>query len=284
MRTRTPKENPTPTTKRRGRRCVAVSNDSYHELGRITISAIRLKRKLPGWLETSNNRVFHAVNGQVQFKQTRGYLSQSCGFPALKDRVVVIVDASDLSFEAHNEVWKGDREHIRNTIVGERYQEAVTAAIKESKALQDLQHEVAREELQQAAKSERNELFQKLVNADRNIAGLLTNRDPVITLPSAEDGEKGGDAGEGEFDGKYSPTFLRFEEKLHAKVLDLPINRSRPVTARTDAENGYLQRADNRGRMLIGAEFYTRFRRACATAQRPSHPLSRSCRGCPKGR
>ncbi len=242
-----------------GTSMVAVSNDSYHDLGRITISAIRLKRALPGWLKTSNNRVFHAVNGQVQFKQTRGYLSQSCGFPALKDRVVVIVDSSDLSFEAHNEVWKGDREHIRNTIVGERYQEAVTAAIKESKALQDLQHEVAREELQQAARSERNELFQKLVNADRNIAGLLTNRDPVITLPSSGGGEKGGDAGEGLFDGKYSPTFLRFEEKLHAKVLDLPINRSRPVTARTDAENGYLQRDDNRGRMLIGAEFYTRF-------------------------
>ncbi len=242
-----------------GTSTIAVSNDVYHDLGRITISAIKLKRVLPGWLKTSNNRVFHAVNGQVQFKQTRGYLSQSCGFPALKDRVVVIVDASDLSFEAHNEVWKGDREHIRNTIVGERYQEVVTTAIKESKALQDLQHEVAREELQQAAKSGGDELFQKLVDADRNIAGLLTNRDPVITLPSSGAGEKGGDAGEGSFEGKYSPTYLRFEEKLHDKALALPINRSRPVTARTDAENGYLQRADNTGRLLIARAIYDRF-------------------------
>jgi hypothetical protein len=102
-------------------------------------------------------------------KQTRGYLSQSYGFPALKDRVVIIVDASDLSFEAHNEVWKGDREHIRNTVVGERYQDAVTSAIKVSKALQELQNEVAKEELQQAAKSQRNNLFQKLVDSDRNL-------------------------------------------------------------------------------------------------------------------
>lgn len=238
---------------------IAVATIKSRELGTIEISAIRLKRKLPGWLNVSSNRVFHAVNGQVQYKQTRGYLSQSCGFPALKDRVVVIVDASDLSFEAHNEVWKGDREHVRDTIVGERYKDAVTAAIKESKALLDLQHEVAKEELEQAKTSEGNALFQKLVDADRNLAALLTNRDPVITLPSAGGAGNGGEAGQGGFSGKFSPTFLRFDDKAREKGFSIPINRTRPVTARTDAENGYLQRIDNRGRLIIAHEFYERF-------------------------
>jgi hypothetical protein len=195
----------------------------------------------------------------VQFKQTRGYLSQTCGFPALKDRVVVIVDASDLTFEAHNEVWKGDREHVRDTIVGERYKDAVTAAIKESKALQDLQNEVALEELKQAASSERNNLFQKLVDSDRNLAALLTNRDPVITLPSAGGGGNGSDPGQGDFVGKFSPTHLKFDDKVRQTGFSLPINRSRPIVARTDAENGYLQRADNRGRLLIEQAVYDRF-------------------------
>jgi hypothetical protein len=239
-----------------GRIGVATINDP--QLGQVSVSAIPLKRKLPGWLEKSNNRVFHSVNGQVQFKQTRGYVSQTCGFPALKDRMVIIVDASKLSFEAHNDVWKGDREHIRNTIVGEHYKDAVTAAIRESKALQQLQNEVAREELEQAARSERNELFQKLVDADRNLALLLTNRDPVIHLPSSG-GKSGGDAGGGEFEGRYSPTFLRLEERTKERGLRLPVNRTRPVGARTDAENGYLQRADNTGRFLIDAAIRQRF-------------------------
>ena len=238
---------------------IAVATIKSQELGTIEISAIRLKRKLPGWLAGSNNRVFHAVNGQVQFKQTRGYLSQTCGFPALKDRVVVIVDASDLTFEAHNEVWKGDREHVRDTIVGERYKDAVTAAIKESKALQELQNEVALEELKQAASSERNNLFQKLLDSDHNLAALLTSRDPVITLPSAGGGGNGSDPGQGEFVGKFSPTRLKFEDKVKQSGFSLPINRSRPIVARTDAENGYLQRADNRGRMLIEQPVYDRF-------------------------
>jgi hypothetical protein len=242
-----------------GDRSIAVASITTEELGTISISAIRLKRRLPGWLEKSNNRVFHAVNGQVQFKQTRGYLSQSCGLPALKDRVVVVVDSSGLSFEAHNEIWKGDREHVRDTIVGERYKEAVTAAIKESKALQDLQAEVAREELQQATKTQRNDLFQKLVDADRNLAALLTSRDPVVTLPSAGAGEKGGEAGEGTFDGEYHPTFLRFENNFREKGLTVPLNRTRLAVARTDAENGYMQRADNRGILLIEPEPYKHF-------------------------
>ena len=238
---------------------IAVGSIKSQELGDIEIAAIRLKRKLPGWLNVSNNRVFHAVNGQVQFKQTRGYLSTTCGFPALKDRVVVIIDASNLTFDAHNEIWKGDREHVRDTIVGERYKDAVTAAIKESKALQDLQNEVALEELQQAVKSERNDLFQKLVSSDRNLAALLNSRDPVITLPSAGGTGNGSDPGRGEFVGKYSPTRLRFDGNIREKGVDLPINRTRPVVARTDAENGYLQRSDNRGRLLIDQNIYERF-------------------------
>jgi hypothetical protein len=238
---------------------IDVATIISQDLGEISISAIHLHRRLPGWLEKSKNRVFHAVNGQVQFKETRGYLSQSCGFPALKDRVVIIVDASELTFEAHNEIWKGDREHIRNTIVGERYQDEVTIAIKESKALKDLQDAVAREELEQAAKSQGNELFQKLVNADRNLAALLTNRDPEIYLPSVGKGDKGGNQGQGKFEGKFSPTFIQFDQKVRENGLSIPVNRTRALVAKTDAENGYLQRVDNRGRLTIEPAPYDKF-------------------------
>lgn len=234
---------------------ISVGKIEDPEIGEIFISAIKLKRKLPDWLQKTNNRVFHAVNGQVQFKQTRGYLT-SCGFPALKDRVVLIIDASNLSFGAHNDVWKGDREHIRNTIVGERFRELVTTQIKESEALKKLQQQVAEEEMERAAKSQRNDLFQKLVDADRNLAVLLTDRDLEIRLPAAG-GKTGEDRGEGKFQSKYSPTFLRVEQK--SKVIQLPVNRRRPIAARTDAENGYLDRADNCGRVVIPASVAARF-------------------------
>jgi hypothetical protein len=242
---------------------IAVGQFTLPDLGKVSISAVALKRDLPSWLKpnNSNNRVFHAVNGQVQYKQTRGYMSTTCGFPALKDRIVIIVDASNLTFAAHNEVWKGDREHLSNTQDGERYVEEVTRTIKESDALKALQAKIAAEELERAAKTESNTLFQKLVDRDPSLAGLLSNRDPSIKLPASGGAKPNGkESGtEDDFKGVYSPTFVRLEERFKKGALEIPMGRSRPISARTDAANDYLQRADNPGRVIVDDEVRKKF-------------------------
>ncbi len=237
---------------------IPVGLVQHPDLGELSITAIALKREIPSWLKKTNNRVFHTLNGQVQFKQTRGYLTE-CGFPALKDRIVVIVDASNLTFDAHNDVWKGDREHIRNTIVGEIYREQISALIKESEALKQLQLQVARQELDRAKTEEGNDLFQKLVDSDRTLAALLTNVDPVIFIPTGGGGG-GATLGRDEFkDGRYSPSFFHLDERLKTTILEIPIDRTRPMTGRTDAENGYFSRGENKGRLSVGAETAWKF-------------------------
>lgn len=241
---------------------VAVIDDP--RLGRIEITALRLKRVLPAWLSGSNNRVFHTVNGQVQFKQTRGFMT-TCKLPALKDRVVVIVDASGLDDAAHNDVWKADRESIRETGKGGLYKELVREAIQGSEVLQKLQHEIAKEELKTAVDEKSNDLFQKLVEGDKSLAALLGARMPSLTIKGVpgketETSGKGKGKGLGEdsggdddqpFEGKYSPTYLTAEKRFREKGLDLPINKSRPVSFETDVRNDYFVRDENQGRMRI---------------------------------
>ena len=241
---------------------IHVGSFSDPELGEVSISAIVLRRNLPGWLkpQSSNNRVFHTVNGQVHHKRTRGYLT-SCGFPALKDRVVVIVDASRLHFGVHNEVWKGDREHLSKTLLGERYEEEVTKTIKESTNLAELQKKIAQQELETASKAEQDDLFQKLVDYDPTLAALLSDQNPSIYMPSAGGDEGGTGSGKGDFpEGKYSPTFVRLDERFKEQDLPIPMNRARQVLARTDAENGYLQRTDNQGRLVFSDDASVRDR------------------------
>jgi hypothetical protein len=86
---------------------------------------------------------------------------------------------------------------------------------------------------------------------------LLTGQDLTIRMPVGEGGGNGD--GKGEFEGKYSPTFLRLEEKVKDKGIEIPINRTRPLAAMTDAENGYLNRADNPGRLVVPDKIATRF-------------------------
>jgi len=229
------------------------------KLGKIHITAIQLKKKIPGWLQPqkSNNRVFHSVNGQVQFKQTRGYLSQ-CGFPALKDRIVIVVDASKLTREAHNDVWKGDREHLRETHMGDYYKSVVKEALQKSEILKDLQQKIAREELTQSTKKESTDIFQKIVDYDRNIANLLNDRNPSIILSDM-------DIEEEEYEGKFSPTILELEGKYRNKEVEIPINKSRPISAKTDVVNDYFHRPDNTGYLYISddeVEKYFRIRQS----------------------
>ena len=223
---------------------LTVQNISDPKLGKISITAIPLKKDIPGWLKASISRVFHTVNGQVQFKQTRGFLTQ-CKYPALKDRVVIIVDSSGLNFSAHNDVWKGDREHIRETETGEDYKLLIQEALQKSEVLKDLHNEIARKELDQATQKESSDVFQKLVDNDENLADLLNNRDPSLYVVTNKDDVK--------YEGKYSPTFFELDRKSPEEI-EIPINRNYPIVTKTDVVNEYFHRADNQGDIDIANE------------------------------
>ena len=235
-----------------------LGNVRHPDLGLISVQAIVLGRELPGWLKAprNNSRVFHAVNGQVQYKQNRAYLSQSCRYPGLKDRIVVVVDASNLSESAHNDVWKGDRENIRATDIGQIYTNEVTKVIRDSEYLKELQKRIAREETENLAKQGQETLFQNLVDSDPSIAQLLPGGS-IVRLP----GNIGriGERDPEEYRGNYSPTFLELIGRtVRQDGADIAINGRRRVFFKTDVMNDYFTRPDNQGRVItigLGEKF-----------------------------
>lgn len=217
------------------------------DLGTIRIQAIPLPKRLPGWLTPRRNRmrVYHAMNGQVQHKQGRAYLSSQaqCGFPGLKDRIVVLVDASELTEAAHNDVWKGDRETIRRTEIGSHYESQVTGAIRRSEALKKLEERIRHEETEQVARKAQTDLFQSVVSTDPHIAQLLPGG-TVVRLP----GQKTDGGSEEEYEGRYSPSYVELVgQRLRDNGVEIVIGESRRIRFRTDAVNNWLTRPDNRG-------------------------------------
>ena len=215
------------------------------ELGTVRVQAIPLPRKLPGWLTTRRNRmrVYHAVNGQVQFKQGRDYVSGPCRLPGLKDRVVILVDASDLTESAHNDVWKGDRETIRQTEIGKHYESQITEGIRSSASLKQLEDQIRDEETEQLAKQAQVDLFRSVVSSDPHIAQLLPGG-AVVRLP----GRRRTGGGTARFEGRYSPTFIELiGGRLRDSGVDLEIGERRRIRFKTDPTNDWLTRPDNRG-------------------------------------
>ena len=230
---------------------VGTINDP--ELGRIEISAIPFYSRpngedpLPGWLKPnrSNFRVFHVVNGQVQYKQTRGYLS-NCGYSGIKDRVVILVDASGLTEAVHFNLWKGDRENIIQNATGERYLAVIKDTIKRSTSLDDWKQQVAREDLKRIANKDTNDLFQKLVQSDRDLIDLLDRRQPTLKVPDLTKDEH-------QYEGKYDPTYVEYIRNYETIPLEIPLNKPRPIKATTDAANDYFTRVENKGRLSISS-------------------------------
>ena len=237
-------EDDTESTERPGEpRHIAEIQDP--ELGTVRVQAIQLPRKLPGWLAARRNRmrVYHAVNGQVQYKQGRDYISGPCRLPGLKDRVVILVDASDLTESAHNDVWKGDRETIRKTEIGGRYESQVTEAIRSSASLKQLEQLIRDEETEQIAEQAQIDLFQSVVSTDPHIAQLLPGG-AVVRLP----GQRRPGGGTTQYEGQYSPTFVELiGGRLRDSGVELEIDERRRIRFKTDPVNSWLTRPDNRG-------------------------------------
>lgn len=211
-------------------------------LGAIRMKSIIMPRELPAWLKPSRSRyrVFHSVNGQVQLKQNRAYLSSECGLAGLKDRIVIIVDSSDLNDDAHWTVWKGDRESVQETALGRHYLDTVTAAIKGSERLKHIERTLGREEIERIAGGARKALFEKLVRSDPSLASLF-NMGSLFRVPT------GGHVPE-EYRGKYSPTFLRLRAtSIRKSGLDVEERTERRVELETDVANDYLMRTPEPG-------------------------------------
>lgn len=231
---------------------IHVGNIQHPDLGTLKIQAVPLPRELPGWLAARRNsfRVYHSVNGQVQYKQGRGFLSQACKLPGLKDRVVILVDASDMTEAAHNDVWKGDREVIRKTEVGNLYEASVKDAIRKSQPLKSLEKRLAEEETRHLARETASSLFEDVVAADPHIAQLLPGGAEIRLKSPRTSNERQEEIKP--FEGKYSPTFLTLVGRsLRKNGIDVPQKGDRRVMFRTDARNDWLTRPDNRGEVAL---------------------------------
>lgn len=230
---------------------IHVAELQHPDLGKVDISALLLPDPLPIWITPRYNRsrVYHAVNGQVQHKQSRAFVNQ-CGLPGLKDRVVVLVDASGLKESAHNDIWKGDRETIRRTEIGNLYAREVKHAIRSSRTLSDLQRAIRQKELESYQKKTQVDLFESIVATDVHIAQLLPGGE-LVQIPSHR--ASGGIAKEkGEYQGKYSPSYVKHtSRKLSERGIDIVVGERRRIRFETDAVNNWLTRPDNRGSITL---------------------------------
>ena len=223
---------------------ITISTIVDSVIGTVAVEAVLLDER-PECLKATRDRVFHHVNGQVQYKQKRGYLSQSIKLPGLMDNVAIIVDASNLSENAHHKIWSANRENIMNTTEADRYKEIVETALRESPALKEWEQKKAAEKVKKAASKAQNDTFQRLLERVPEIKDLLLLGD-VLTTRSDRPKPKP------PYEGLSTPTYLELNQRSRAQEpIELEVGERREISFRTDAANDYLTRADSPGRAYV---------------------------------
>ncbi len=209
-------------------------------LGNIVIDAILLDR-MPEALRSSTDRVFHHVNGQVQNKQKKGYLSQTIKLPGLVDNVAILIDASGLNGSAFYKVFSPDRERRMGTAENERYTEIIDDALRQSEGLKEWEQAKAAEKIDEAARKAQSDSFQRLLRQAPELQNLFGLGGPLtLRLPSSEPNIP--------YEGNYTPTYLcLYPDYKSRQPIELEIGERFEVPFHTDAENAYFSRSEDSG-------------------------------------
>jgi len=236
----------------RGARRIDVGSYTCPELGTISVRAYYTEdsitnRSSSGGVIRSNNRVFHTVNGQIQHRESRGFLTE-CKLPALKDHLVIVVDASNLTRKAHFEVWKADRETLKLNKVSERYLAIVRKLVMDSAELKDLNEETFRRQLEKATSSTNEHVFRSLVEKDPTLANLLRGTAPQVGSIFGGDSRRERVKCEA-FVGTVSPTFFRLS--VPASGIEIPRGGTAFLKASTSVGDDYMIRDVHPGRIVL---------------------------------
>lgn len=237
----------------------SVSVKAYFTEDEITKTSKSTKAGGCGYIR-STNRAFYSVNGQIQHREGRGFLTE-CGFPALKDRMALIIDCSNLSIPMHQTIWKSDREAMH---IGKDEAKNLLKKIKDHVAdcqeLKDLNSEVQEQAMSRMINNTAEAVFSKLAKHDPTLARLLTGGSPIKAAIRLEKENQNPNADAGRettnteaYVGSYSPTFFRIAGIVGEKYR---LQRGKHMTlhTKTDAVNDYFIRQKDRGVFTISEE------------------------------
>lgn len=235
-------------------RMIDLGRAKNPNLGEISFRCILLDEQVPEWLRETSHRIFHSVNGQVHFKQSRGEIGK-CGFKAIQNRLLINIDASNLTDEAHTEVWQGNREDIAETDHGDDYISLTREFLSKSDKLKKLNQLVREKRISELKSEGRKAILENLLKNSPQMRFLLGNEHPNIDVTG--DDTITPETEITNYEGEYSPTFLELKSKQ--RKIGVRVNNPRAISLRTDVADGYLTRSENQGKLLIPKEIIDNF-------------------------
>lgn len=230
----------------------------------LQVHAMQMRARIYAFKEDKAQTYLHdegvifTLNGQAH-----GYLPKSIftrpkavGLPRLKDSLLVLVDCSSVSVTQREDLFMSSRDRLSKKPIRFQIEREIEQLLHTNPELRRLQQQRREQDVESRLSDEKplEEVLGRIIKASPALEAIFL-RGQRLPRPFASgagngDGDgHGGDKGEKEFRGRKHPTFFRIPNVATGQVFNRNCEEGRRCRIRfeTDVENGYFDRATDRG-------------------------------------
>lgn len=197
--------------------------------------------------------IIFTLNGQTHGHFTTDFFHRKAAgrLGRIADSVLVVVDCSDISGRAREDLFMNSRDRLSATQLRSDIEDKLEEMLRHHELLLAIMEKRRNEEIQSKLEDDKplEEILKSLLEKSPTLSALflkgLRAVNPFRTLQVQQQ--------EKEFEGKKHPSFFKFKDKDYGKELqrDCHINQRCRITFETDVVNDYLSRSVDKGEFSL---------------------------------
>lgn len=191
----------------------------------------------------ADEAILYTLNGQTQhFLTERFFLRKKIKMGYLRDSLLVIVDCSNLSKYAREELFMNSRDRVSSGDLSQKIEDELEFLLSDHQGLKELKEKRKREK--KAAKLEDSKPLEKVLESVIKHSPTLSQLFSVGKHLSNPFKSKQVESEEKKFTGKKFPTYFKFKKVKSGEVLErnCHLNQRSRILFESDANNDYFGR------------------------------------------
>jgi hypothetical protein len=195
-----------------------------------------------------NEGIVFTVNGQTHGHLPLSFFGRkSVGMGRLDDSILVMVDCTNLSGRAREDLFMNSRDRLRSGDLRDAIERELEILVRDHQGLRALRERRRREEVESKL-ADSKPLEDALASILKSSPALLSLFLPGTKLSNPFKTKEVTSADK-PYKGKYRPTYFKFQKLPYGQKLErtAAINMRARITFETDAVNDYFSRLQNKG-------------------------------------
>lgn len=202
-----------------------------------------------------NEGIIFTVNGQTHAHLSLAFFSRTrVGMHRLDDSILVVVDCTNLSGRAREDLFMNSRDRLRNGELREEIEHELEILIRDHPGLRALREQRKNEEIQEKLGDSKplEDTIKLILKSSPSLSKLFLTG----TRLSSPFKSKQVRTTEKPWKGRLHPTYFKFQKLDYGQILShtTPINMRSRITFETDVVNDYFDRLQNPGKFTLYAE------------------------------